>query len=58
MKIKIYIEADFDSDTPNELHDEQVIHEIVDNNIAVLCRELDLTDVRMTQFDVMYDDES
>lgn len=57
MKLKILIEADLDDDVPNELHDEQLIHEAVSENLALLCKELDLTAVTMTRFDVTYDDE-
>jgi hypothetical protein len=57
MKIKIYIEADFDSEVSTELHDEQIIHGIVDDNVQVLCRELGLDDVVLTNFEVVYGKE-
>jgi hypothetical protein len=57
MKIKIYIEADFDNDVPTELHDEQIMHGIVNDNVQLLCRELGLDDVALTTFDVIYDEE-
>jgi hypothetical protein len=57
MRLKIYIEADLDDDVPNELHDEQLIHEAVAENLAVLCKELDLNNVTMTRFEVEYDEE-
>jgi hypothetical protein len=56
MKIKIYIEADFDEDTPVELVDEQAIQSVVADNLQLTCRELGLSSVSMTQFDIEYGD--
>lgn len=58
MKIKIYIEADFDTSVHNEMHDEQIIHQVVDENLALMCKELDLTEVNIVRFEVDYGDES
>lgn len=57
LKIKIYIEADFDADVHNEMHDEQIIHQVVDDNLALMCKELDLTEVDVVRFEVDYGDE-
>jgi hypothetical protein len=57
LKIKIYIEADFDADVHNEMHDEQIIHQVVDENLALMCKELDLTEVNVVRFEVDYGDE-
>lgn len=57
MKIKIYIEADFDTSVHNEMHDEHIIHQVVDENLALMCKELDLTEVNVVRFEVDYGDE-